>query len=44
MTTEAASQEHIGEERMESNDAILVKVVVVIVAGPGAVELNSQDG
>ena len=43
MATEAASDEHIGEERMKSDDAILIKGIVVIVTSPGTVELNSQN-
>lgn len=34
MATEAATDEHVGEERVEANDAILIKGIVVIIASP----------
>ena len=43
MTTEATGNHEVGEERMKSNDTILVKGIVVVVASPGTVELNNQN-
>lgn len=39
MGTEATNEEHVGEERVEANDAIMIKSVVAIVAGPSTVQL-----
>lgn len=43
MATKASTDVHVGEERVEANDAILIKGVVVIVAGPSTAQLNTTD-
>lgn len=37
VAAEACCDEHVGEERVQAYDAILVKGIVVIVASPGTV-------